>query len=375
MAKIDAYQDIPTEGYNPITISAGEGIAYAAKKSGRGAIEIGKEFWRLSKGPGKLSITEYITYQLYDSERYTPEEKARFVSESFHWQIVAEVNDMAWFGAAEDKWLAATILEKGGIATPQNLAVIDKSPRGYGPGQKLATAADLKGFLTSGVGFPLFMKPVRANASFGAVVITGADDQGVQTHSGESVPYETFLSDTVKDVAYLLQPLIENHAFIREFTPYTATIRVQNLITDEGIKTPFAVLKIPANDNIADNYWRKGNIVCNVDVTTGEITSALTGEAHEVERHTTHPASGKPLVGETLPFWAEVLEVNRQTVNLFHPLKYQSLDIALTPDGPIVIEVNSGGAMILLQLASGKGFLTDEHRAFFKAAGCKAFDK
>ena len=50
----------------------------------------------------------------------------------------------------------------------------------------------------------------------------------------------------------------------------------------------------------------------------------------------------------------------------YAPVRYQSLDIALTPDGPCIIEINSGGSFMLAQIASGRGFLTPSVRAFFQ---------
>ena len=47
------------------------------------------------------------------------------------------------------------------------------------------------------------------------------------------------------------------------------------------------------------------------------------------------------------------------------------MDVAITPDGPSLIEINSGGAFDLPQLASGRGLLTDEVQAFFAACGVR----
>ncbi|MEK9661332.1 MAG: hypothetical protein VW644_06305 [Alphaproteobacteria bacterium] len=45
------------------------------------------------------------------------------------------------------------------------------------------------------------------------------------------------------------------------------------------------------------------------------------------------------------------------------------MDIAITRDGPVLIEINTGGGFDLPQLASGEGFLTDEVGEFFRACG------
>ena len=45
------------------------------------------------------------------------------------------------------------------------------------------------------------------------------------------------------------------------------------------------------------------------------------------------------------------------------------MDIAITADGPVLIEINTGGGFDLPQLASGEGFLSDEVANFFRACG------
>ena len=54
---------------------------------------------------------------------------------------------------------------------------------------------------------------------------------------------------------------------------------------------------------------------------------------------------------------------------VFDKLRYQSWDIAICPDGPMVVEVNAGSAFNLSQLAAGRGILTDRFRAFLERCG------
>jgi len=45
--------------------------------------------------------------------------------------------------------------------------------------------------------------------------------------------------------------------------------------------------------------------------------------------------------------------------------------MAIPNEGPIVVEVNTGGGFDLPQLASGRGFLTDEVLEFIAECGFK----
>ena len=56
---------------------------------------------------------------------------------------------------------------------------------------------------------------------------------------------------------------------------------------------------------------------------------------------------------------------------LHEPIEYQTQDIAITDEGPVVIEVNTGGAFELYQCASGQGFMQPRVRDFFRKCGSK----
>jgi hypothetical protein len=169
--------------------------------------------------------------------------------------------------------------------------------------------------------------------------------------------------------SYLLQRVERNHGFFAPFTDGLATVRVCILVGERSIEIPFAVLKLPARESIADSFWRPGNVACGLDVASGRVATARSRHRFGTTDHHAHPETGAPLVGETLPMWDAVLGLARACAPIFRPVQYQSMDIAITPDGPVLIEINTGGGFDLPQLASGQGFLTDQVREFFRACG------
>jgi hypothetical protein len=143
------------------------------------------------------------------------------------------------------------------------------------------------------------------------------------------------------------------------------------MVGETKLRTPFALIKIPGPSSIADNYWRPGNIIADIDLETGEIRRAVTGKGIDLKELQVHPATSEPIVGKVLPFWKELRAVNEVCARLYAPVRFNSLDIALTANGPVVVEVNNGGGFDLPQLASGQGFLTPENHEFFASCGWK----
>lgn len=344
-------------------------LRHAQNQSGRSPLELVREYYRLHRGPGRLTLPEYVQYGVYDRARLSPEAQARFITNTLHWPITRACCDMTWQATTEDKWLCSHILARSSVRVPETLAVIDRTDRAYPETRKLSTAAELRDFLTSPGSLPLFGKENRGICSFGAFLVEQADRDGVVLQGQGRLDYETCLDQLIGDTPYLLQRLERNHSFFKRYTESLATVRVCVLLSDGGVKIPFAVLKLPARGNVADSFWRPGNLACKVDVASGQILTARTKDPLGTTDYQTHPESGAPLVGDTLPLWPKVIALAEACAPIFYPLRYQSMDIAITETGPVLIEVNTGGGFDLPQLATGEGFLTDEVREFFSACG------
>ena len=343
-------------------------LRHASRRSGRSAVELVREYAGLHYGRGKLTLPEYVQYRVYETDR-SGEDKARFITNTLHWPITSTVCDMTWQAATEDKWLCAETLARSDIPTPEILAVIDHTDRVYPGARKIATVDELRAFAASADATPFFGKENRGICSFGAFLVTEADQSRLHLKGEGWLDYETCFSKFVGDTPYLLQRLQRNHAFFDAYTDSLATIRLCILMTDDGVKTPFAVLKLPGKENLADSFWRPGNIACGLDPETGKILTVRSKDALGTTDHDAHPETGAPLLGESVPMWEAVLDLARRCAPIFQAVRYQSMDIAVTPEGPMLIEINTGGGFDLPQLASGQGFLTDEVREFFHAYG------
>lgn len=344
-------------------------LNHVFKRSGRKPVELALEFARLHRGRGKLTFNEYVQFGVWDKARYTPEQQSRFLSLRLHWPITEICCDMTWQASTEDKWLCSHILMGSGVPMPETLAVIDKTDRNYCGTHKIATAAQFRDFVRSPLTGPFFGKENRGICSFGAFMVEDADDTGMSLKGSGRVTYDQFMENFVGDTPYLLQRLQSNHEFIERYTSNLATVRVSVLVTKDGIRTPFCILKLPSRDNLADSFWRPGNLACNVDPQTGKILSIRSKDVFGTTDHEVHPETGTPIIGETLPMWDKLIELVHRCAPIFQPVRYQSMDIAITPDGPTLIEINTGGGWDLLQLGSGEGFLTDEVSEFFRSCG------
>ena len=92
-------------------------------------------------------------------------------------------------------------------------------------------------------------------------------------------------------------------------------------------------------DNFADGTT--GNLVADVDLDSGRVTRVVSKTPGRigVEAVTHHPDTGQSLF-ITLPGWHEAIRVVTEAARLFEGLGSLGWDVALTPDGPRIIEAN-----------------------------------
>jgi hypothetical protein len=330
-------------------------------------LHLARELWSLYRGPGRLFPTDFFRYDLSDP-KHDRVNKRRFASELLHPGLVKVACNPKWDALTEDKWTCYAFLGSQDLPHPECLAVIDKSIRSFGSCRKLASTEDLTDFLSSAP-LPIFAKANTGLGSFGAFVIEGYEDGLIRLHDGNAISASTLLADMTGDRTFLLQKVVRNHPKIATVATGLATLRTMNLVDTSSVRVPFALLKIPAGGNIADNYWRPGNMIADVDPATGVIRRVAQGTAEDLVTLTHDPATGTPLVGFEIPFWKEVLALNDACARLYAEVRYNTLDIGITKIGPIIIEVNTGGAFTLPQFATGRGFLTDEVMEFFRECG------
>jgi hypothetical protein len=82
-----------------------------------------------------------------------------------------------------------------------------------------------------------------------------------------------------------------------------------------------------------------GGIACPVDVRTGRVIDAfLPATPRQPVPH--HPDSGATLLGFQVPDWDLALQRAGEAVAAFPHMQIAGLDMAFTPDGPALIELN-----------------------------------
>lgn len=75
-------QDISSIGSKQ-QIEIAPALVRAARSSGKNPLSIWFDYKKLNRGQGKIRFYEYMLYELYDKNRWSDEERSRFVSSGY----------------------------------------------------------------------------------------------------------------------------------------------------------------------------------------------------------------------------------------------------------------------------------------------------
>ena len=360
--------DADRKRYKAHSYSSAELIAEAARRSGQSAFALGREAMRHSRSLRKVQMADYVRHQLWDKDMHGPDGADRFVGAEMHWPVVNTVNKLDWFQVAEDKLVMSTLVQAAGLPQPQTLATLSKGPRRHPGVTTIANADALREAVTAHPDGSLFLKTVGGMVGAGALVIEAADNDGLRATGLPEMGYGDFLDKVIGKTPYLLQVRFDNHPVLAPYLTGLATVRFTNLMRPDGAFVPCVAMKLPSNGNVTCAFWREGNLVAEVSPDSGKIIRLAQSDGPVTVAIDDHPDL-PGLFGLQLPHWKEACALNASAAEVFAPIAYNSTDISLTPDGPVVVEVNYGGSLDVQQNATGRGLLTDEVHDWMLAHG------
>ncbi|WP_181785320.1 sugar-transfer associated ATP-grasp domain-containing protein [Streptomyces phytophilus] len=145
--------------------------------------------------------------------------------------------------------------------------------------------------------------------------------------------------------------LIEEHASQHEETATLNpsalnTFRVITCLRASGAETLYCMLKLGGSTGHTDNSGA-GGLQVRVDIDTGELDRF--GYDRRMHQHQCHPVTGRRFAGHTFSAIKGITELAERAAHLFPQTPLIGWDIALTPQGPTVIEGNSGPSLAHIQ--------------------------
>lgn len=151
---------------------------------------------------------------------------------------------------------------------------------------------------------------------------------------------------------FIIQRREVNHPATVDLSPTAlATVRIVTVINEQGVGEPIrAAFRMgQAVDSIVDNF-HAGGIASAVEMESGRLGPATDlGQYPSVGWLDHHPATGAAITGRMLPLWPELRELAARAHGHFGDRLVIGWDIALTPQGLVIVEGNAATDVDIIQ--------------------------
>lgn len=210
----------------------------------------------------------------------------------------------------------------------------------------------------------IFAKLIDGSQGMGAFTATRSGNDWVfDGQRGSAADFHRFAIERLNGGrGWLFQPAITPHPSLAEIMSPGAlgTVRATTYTDALGTHIVCPVLRIPARNNIVDNFssGQKGNLIAAVDVDSGRLHRAQFSRSTtwpDIAQTDHHPDTGGRIVDRQLPFWAEAKELVIRAQRCTARPPTIGWDIAITASGPLIVEANAQYGIDIFQVAYQRG--------------------
>ncbi|MDD2321345.1 MAG: sugar-transfer associated ATP-grasp domain-containing protein [Geobacteraceae bacterium] len=193
----------------------------------------------------------------------------------------------------------------------------------------------------------VIIKPVRGAGGKDIVIAFKKEDQILIRKQNCVLTLNVFKLESRS----VVQEYLEQHSSFSKFSGSFNTMRIVTLLTRENnVIIIGALMRFGVGDAYIDNT-SSGGIAVGINLDTGELNGI--GYDFNCNTFKYHPTSRVVFTGFIIPCWNEVINLAQKTQKQLSYYKLLGLDIGITPDGPVLIEINSAHDNVGLEQSYG----------------------
>lgn len=278
-----------------------------------------------------------------------------FATKRQHWngkrylRFVHRVNDPRYYKVSQNKLAEKAVLKALALPTAELIGLFHARTGRTASGHHLRDGDDLLRALQPWRGRTVFCKPAEGDSGRGVfafrVEAAGDADRGDVRLLDPMAGTELALDQVIKRLAssaegYVIEAALTQHPDLARFNASSVnTLRIW--VADDGRSSAQvlgAFLRIGRAGSLVDNT-AAGGLACAIDLERGVIVEALDLTPRR-NHYELHPDSGTPLPGAAIPHWAACKALACEALRILPGARFAGMDIAVTADGPCVIEYN-----------------------------------
>ena len=146
----------------------------------------------------------------------------------------------------------------------------------------------------------------------------------------------------------VLEQVLKQHEDMARLHPASVnTMRILTDLVDDTVHIAYITVKMGRGGGVCDNSGQ-GGVLCRVDIESGRICSPATDDYFNI--YDKHPDTGIVFQGYQLPMVDEAIALAKKAARKVPQVGHVGWDVAITPDGPAIIEGNDFPGTDLCQL-------------------------
>lgn len=296
---------------------------------------------------------QYFKHQLYDSEFHG--DVKNFIPPELVHRYRNKINPREHWADVVNKTKFSAIMRAAGLPVVQDLFLVDRVLGIVDLDRNAITYSKFIDSLQKDGFEAVFIKPESGGQGKGAhrceVSSAGLIIDGVVL--SEPVFTESLFSHNTYP-RYVVQPVIQQHPILQGLNSSSVnTVRIDTLILGEVVHHNSAMLRVGRGTSCTDNF-HDGGFAVGIDLDSGCVgTFGNQAAGFGKSRVKSHPVSGVLFSSVTVPFWEELKVATKRAALALLPLRSLGWDVAVTSQGPLIVEANQDYGISSLQECAG----------------------
>lgn len=307
--------------------------------SSRSFLFIMSDFLKLYKEKG-ITTEEYFEFEL---ENRDIEFRKSFLGVSEQRFYLDYLNPKKYYILARNKYLTHKILDNTGIKKSDLYCYYQPEGKVLNSTEIANNLEDVIRILKNKKISQCVIKTTESSSGKDVLVVNHMsyieNDCNMQLFDGTELYLSAFLSDT----PLIFESLIRQTAQLSSLNSSSVnTIRFMTTLHPDGdVKIIATFIKIGRSGKCVDNAGSGGNVDACIDTESGEIKYTIQFDGwRKIKNITHHPDSGNQIEGIKIKEWENIKSQVIDFQKSFPYVKAAGWDIAITDEGPLVIEVN-----------------------------------
>ncbi|MCH5213846.1 MAG: hypothetical protein J1E97_01535 [Muribaculaceae bacterium] len=169
--------------------------------------------------------------------------------------------------------------------------------------------------------------------------VSGEQGIGVMKLSEDNKDTIRELASAIKEKPFILEETVMNCEELKDVNSSSLnTVRVTTLAPREGEAEVISVILRAGIPGSQVDNWGAGGVGYNFDIETGICN--MPGKDKQNRPYIFHPGSHVKMIGFELPRYKELISYVRKLTKVYPKARYVGWDIAITPEGFDLIEMN-----------------------------------